>query len=98
MFASLKSLALLALACACPLVSLHAQSPQVPPTDYRSMKYGFFVHYVWGGEAYSVTVNQNGSKPTGLDDLANRFDAENFAKDLSSMGSSTWCSPPGTPT
>ncbi len=86
MIPSFKTLALLALACACPLASLTAQSLPVPLADYRSMKYGFFVHYVWGGEAYSATVNRDGSKPAGLDDLADRFDAERFAKDLSSMG------------
>ena len=69
------------LALAAPL--LHAQTPAA---DYRSMKYGFFVHYVWGGEAYSATVNKDGSKPAGIDDLADRFDAEGFARDLSSMG------------
>ncbi len=53
--------------------------------EFKRMKYGFFVHYVWGGEAYSVTVNKDGSKPAGLDDLASKFDAEGFARDLSSM-------------
>jgi alpha-L-fucosidase len=86
MIPSLRSLGLLALACACPLASLFAQSPSVPAADYRSMKYGFFVHYVWGGKAYSATVNKDGSMPAGLDDLANRFDAEGFARDLDSMG------------
>jgi len=86
MLHSFKSLALLALAGACPLAPLHAQSPAAPPADYRSMKYGFFVHYVWGGDAYFVTVNKDGSKPAGLDDLADRFDAQGFAKDLSAMG------------
>ena len=71
----------LLLALAAP--SIRAEAPAV---DYRSMKYGFFVHYVWGGEAYSATVNKDGSKPAGLDDLADRFDAERFAKDVSSMG------------
>lgn len=54
--------------------------------NYRSMKYGFFVHYVWGGEAYSATINKDGSMPAGLDDLANRFDAEGFARDVAAMG------------
>ena len=31
-------------------------------------------------------INKDGSKPAGLDDVADRFDAESFAKDLSSMG------------
>ena len=74
---------LLAILLAIAASSLHAQAPAA---DYRSMKYGFFVHYVWGGEAYSATVNKDGSKPAGIDDLADRFDAEGFAKDLSSMG------------
>lgn len=50
------------------------------------MKFGFFVHYVWGGSAYPVTHNSDGSLPAGLDDLANRFDADGFARDLSSIG------------
>lgn len=54
--------------------------------NFRSMKYGFFVHYVWGGEAYSATVNKDGSMPAGIDDLANRFDAEGFARDVAAMG------------
>ncbi len=54
--------------------------------NYRAMKYGFFVHYVWGGEAYSATINKDGTMPKGLDDLANRFDAEGFARDIQAMG------------
>ncbi len=54
--------------------------------NFRAMKYGFFVHYVWGGDAYSVTVNKDGSKPAGLDDVADRFDAEGFARDIQAMG------------
>ena len=54
-------------------------------SNFRRMKYGFFVHYVWGGSAYTVTVNSDGSKPAGIDDLANRFDAPRFADDLARM-------------
>lgn len=54
-------------------------------SNFRRMKYGFFVHYVWGGSAYTVTVNADGSKPAGLDDLANRFDAQRFADELARM-------------
>jgi hypothetical protein len=50
------------------------------------MKYGLFVHYVWGGDAYTVTVNPDGTKPAGLDDLADRFDANRFAAEVASMG------------
>ena len=78
----LKHLAFISLACAIPLAPLHAAPPDA---NYRSMKYGFFVHYVWGGSAYSVTVNKDGSKPSGIDDLADRFDAEGFARNLEAM-------------
>lgn len=54
--------------------------------NFRRMKYGFFAHYVWGGSAYGVTRNRDGSLPISLDDLANRFDAAGFADDLESMG------------
>lgn len=74
---------LLSLLLALAVPSVQAQAPAA---DYRSMKYGFFVHYVWGGDAYSATVNKDGSKPSGLDDLANRFDAEGFARDIQAMG------------
>src|ERR1022692_5138752 len=53
--------------------------------NFQKMKYGFFVHYVWGGTAYSATVNPDGSVPAGLDELADRFDAARFADDLHSM-------------
>ena len=59
--------------------------PKAQAENFRSMKYGFFVHYVWGGDAYSATVNKDGSKPKGLDDLADRFDAEGFARDIQAM-------------
>ncbi len=54
-------------------------------SNFRRMKYGLFVHYVWGGSAYTVTVNADGSKPAGLDDLANRLNAPRFAEDMARM-------------
>ena len=63
--------------------SLEAQPAGM--AEYQKMKYGFFVHYVWGGEAYSATINRDGSKPAGLDDLADRFNVEAFAADLAAM-------------
>jgi hypothetical protein len=79
------------------LVSLplaHAQSvgkpaqvkPPVGMAEFQKMKYGFFVHYVWGGGIYPVTIRKDGALPKGLDDLANRFDATGFANDCASMG------------
>lgn len=84
MIRSLKFFGLLSLACTCPLSPLHADPDAA--ANYRAMKYGLFVHYVWGGDAYSATVNKDGSMPAGLDDLANRFDAEGFARDVAAMG------------
>ena len=69
------------------ILPLHAAPPiAAVDANFRALKYGIFVHYVWGGDAYTVTVNKDGSKPTGLDDVANRFDAEGFARDIQSMG------------
>ncbi|MBS1806095.1 MAG: alpha-L-fucosidase [Acidobacteria bacterium] len=53
--------------------------------EFQQMKYGFFVHYVWGGAAYLATINKDGSKPVSLDDLADRFNANRFADDLAAM-------------
>ena len=50
--------------------------------EFAKMKYGFFVHYVWGGSAYEVTRDHDGKTPKSLNDLADRFDAEGFANDL----------------
>jgi hypothetical protein len=60
-------------------------SASLPPDQLRQ-KYGLFVHYVWGGADKTITVNRDGSKPTGLQDVANRFDAAGFARDVKSMG------------
>jgi len=67
-------------------LAIGAELAPATEANYRSMKYGFFVHYVWGGEAYSATINKDGSMPAGLDDLADRFDAEGFARDVKAMG------------
>jgi len=83
---------LLAILISCtPLRAQPAGGPQPTPppagmAEFQRMKYGFFVHYVWGGDAYSATVNRDGSMPAGLDDLADRFDAKRFADDLAAMG------------
>ena len=81
----LMGIALFPLACVCAQAPLVAMPVPAAAADFRAMKYGFFVHYVWGGDAYSATVNKDGSKPKGLDDLADRFDAEGFARDIQAM-------------
>lgn len=50
-------------------------------SSFRRMKYGYFVHYVFGGVRKS-----DGNWPSDANDLADRFDAEGFAEDLKSMG------------
>lgn len=56
------------------------------PPEQRRQKYGLFVHYVWGGADKTVTVNPDGSKPASLQEVADRFDAAGFARDVQSMG------------
>ena len=81
---TLKSLVLLAGATVL-CFALRAPAQEQGVRDFEKMKYGLFVHYVWGGTAYAATVNPDGTVPAGLDDLANRFDATRFADDLASM-------------
>lgn len=50
-------------------------------SSFRRMKYGYFVHYVFGG-----TRKSDGNWPSDANDMANRFDATGFADDLQSMG------------
>jgi autotransporter-associated beta strand protein len=50
-------------------------------SSFRRMKYGYFVHYVFGG-----TRKSDGNWPTDANDMADRFDATGFAEDLQSMG------------
>ena len=86
MIQTLRIATLAAFACGGTIAPLAAQAVPAPALNYRSMKYGLFVHYVWGGDAYSATIKKDGSMPAGLDDLANRFDAEGFARDVQAMG------------
>lgn len=57
-----------------------AETPAGP--DFKTMKYGFFVHYVWAGAYGQLTKDGAGQPAKSLDDLANRFDVEGFANDL----------------
>ena len=50
-------------------------------SGFRRMKYGYFVHYVFGG-----TRKSDGNWPADANDMADRFDAPGFAEDLHSMG------------
>lgn len=65
--------------------TLHAES--AGSTDFLKSKYGFFVHYVWGGsQDKPFTCDRNGKRPATFDKLANAFDAQNLARDLESWG------------
>ena len=79
----MKKLYLMAFCLSLAMLTSRAESNGM--ADFKLMKYGFFVHYVWGGAAYPVTVNRDGSAPAGLDDLADRFDAVGLANDLAAM-------------
>ena len=68
-----------------PFKNALADAPNDGMKNLPRMKYGFFVHYVWTGNAQVATVNADGSAPASLDDLANRFDAQGFADDLAKM-------------
>lgn len=54
--------------------------------NFKKYKYGFFVHYAWGGFAYKVTLNPDGSIPGSLDEIANSFNPQKFAEDMESFG------------
>ncbi len=58
---------------------------ETPLDRWRTMKYGFFVHYVWDGVG-GVTRNPDGSAPASIDALCDSFNAQAFADDLASMG------------
>jgi hypothetical protein len=53
--------------------------------NYKRKSYGFFVHYVW---SYSrvMTTYRDGTAPSSIDELANAFDAEQFAEDMAKTG------------
>ncbi len=58
-----------------------------PTAHYLAQKYGLFVHYAHYAQGkYPVTLNRDGSAPTDLDDLANRFDVAAFVRDVESFG------------
>lgn len=54
--------------------------------QFRRMKYGFFVHYVWDNGGGATPVRRDGSKPESLEQLTSEFDAQEFASDMETMG------------
>jgi hypothetical protein len=69
----------------CSLSCLKAETNGM--TEFLKTKYGFFVHYVWGGDQKkSLTVGRAGKPLASFDEFANAFDAPGFATDLESWG------------
>jgi hypothetical protein len=69
-------------ACGLLLGACAGQAGTAARPDFKSLKYGFFVHYVWGGAYGQLTKDAAGQQARSLDDLANRFNVEGFANDL----------------
>ena len=69
----------------CSLSGLHAETNGM--SEFLKTKYGFFVHYVWGGDQKkSLTVGRDGKPLATFDEFANAFDAPGFARDLENWG------------
>lgn len=65
--------------------ALHAETNGM--SEFLKTKYGFFVHYVWGGDQKkSLTVGRDGKPLATFDEFANAFDAPGFASDLEKWG------------
>lgn len=61
-----------------------AQSSEDNPV-FKSLKYGIFTHYAWGGTAYTVTRTPDLGDPKSIDQMADSFDIPGFVKDLQSF-------------
>lgn len=58
---------------------------QIPA--WETMKYGLFVHFVYGEEYGLMTpMTYKGGEPKDINDFANNFDVEKFADDVEAMG------------
>ena len=65
--------------------ALHAQTNGM--AEYQRSKYGFFVHFVWGGgPGTQFTKDREGKQPASFDEFAATFDATGFANDLDRWG------------
>jgi len=60
-----------------------------PASEYLRNRYGFMAHYTFGwggGRRYHGTSNPDGSEPKSLDEVADKFDADGFARDIVAFG------------
>jgi len=78
-----------------PAASSNASKTLPGIENFKKYKYGFFVHYVWGGNYRGMTRTKIegtgkekglGAVPASIDALADDFDAQKFADDLASWG------------
>jgi alpha-L-fucosidase len=62
-------------------------SNKTPAPTWETMKYGLFVHFVYGGEYGGMTpLGKGGGFPNNIDEFAESFDVEKFADDVKAMG------------
>ena len=55
--------------------------------SWEAMKYGLFVHFVFGGEYGGMTpLSKAGGFPKNIDEFAEKFDVQKFANDVQTMG------------
>jgi hypothetical protein len=55
--------------------------------SWEAMKYGLFVHFVYGGEYGGMTpLNKSGAFPANIDEFAEKFNVQKFANDVQTMG------------
>ena len=74
----------LALAGLLPLATLPAPARAATPEameNFRALKHGFFVHYVWPGGG-GLTIKPDGTHAASIDELADAFDVPGFVNDL----------------
>lgn len=78
---------LLPLAALTVLIGCQAQSKSAsckltgPDRQFRTMKYGIFVHHVWS-DKYKEGIDPDGATSATIDEFVNKFDVERFVNDL----------------
>ena len=61
------------------------QATETEPT-WETMKYGLFVHFVYGGEYKDMTpLNNEGNFPQDIDEFAEKFNVQKFTNDVDEM-------------
>jgi hypothetical protein len=66
------------------LIGSSLQAAEENPV-FKTLKYGLFCHYGWGGTAYALTRNPDLSVPRSVDEVADALDVQKFADDVASF-------------